>query len=66
MHPCFIKKSLLPGVCKLIVCLCVSWPQIGYGICDKEDHNAHAHIFRCLKTEVEAIVKQRIQDQQLI
>ena len=25
MHPCFIKKSLLPGVCKLIVCLCVSW-----------------------------------------
>lgn len=39
---------------------------IGYGICDKEDQNAHEHIFRCLKTEVETIVKQRIADQQLI
>ena len=42
---------------------CESVSQIGYGACSSEDTLAHSHIFRCLKEEVEAIVKKRIADQ---
>ena len=42
---------------------CESVSQIGYGLCTNEDTSAHSHIFRCLKEEVEAIVKKRIADQ---
>ena len=38
--------------------------QIGYGLCAKEDDDAHRHVFRCLKDEIESIVAQRIRDQQ--
>ena len=40
--------------------------QIGYGLCSKEDDDAHQHVFRCLKHEIESIVAQRIRDQQKI
>lgn len=40
--------------------------KIGYGVCAKEDQEAHEHIFRALKTEVERIVAQRIRDQEQI
>ena len=32
---------------------------ISYGICSKEDVIAHAHILRCTKQGVEAIVRER-------
>ena len=40
--------------------------QIGYGICSREDEEAHEHVYRCLKHEVESIVAQRTRDQELI
>ena len=44
--------------------LILSLSQIGYGLCDKENEQAHEHVFGCLKKEVETIVAQRIRDQQ--
>ena len=32
---------------------------IGYGICAREDHVAHAHVTSCLKEEMEKVVSQR-------
>ena len=48
------------------VCAAQHFHTIGYGVCDKEDEQAHVHVFSCLKQEVDRVVAQRIQDQQPI
>ena len=32
---------------------------IGYGLCSSEDEEAHTHVFRCLKKEIERLVAER-------
>ena len=36
---------------------------IGYGVCDKEDEMTHTHVFRALKTEMERVVREHIDNQ---
>ena len=36
---------------------------IGYGVCSKEDFEAHVVVFKAIKDEVERIVAERIEDQ---
>lgn len=39
---------------------------IGYGICAQEDKDAHVHVVKCLKAEIERLVADRADMQILI
>ena len=62
---CTHRLMLEGHSCMLFGCVDTAqhFHTIGYGVCDREDCEAHTVVFRALKTKVERIVAARIEAQ---